>query len=121
MGQPSDAGFSADLDGITWLANFSSDTANGVRADQSKLNAEAFHLNENPFGDDDALATYEGFFTAWAGELAVIAGSLDELGEKFTATAKTYQDNEVKWAHDFQDVGNNLRVGRNHSDSIGTP
>lgn len=95
--------FSADLPGLRRLAGFAGDRAIDVRAIGKDLQGLP-QASDDAFGDAGALDAYRAFFGAWTDELSINANSLDEIGQKLTDCANTYQDHDVHWSHKFQSI-----------------
>jgi hypothetical protein len=95
--------FSADQNGIKGLAGFSHERAADVRdavANLTTLPAPS----DDILGDGGATGADHDFLTAWVDELNIVAGGLDEIGQKFEAAAKDYATTDVHWSHEFQGV-----------------
>jgi hypothetical protein len=95
--------FSADQKGIQGLAGYSRDRAADVRGTVANLN-KLPQPTDDILGDAGATGADHDFFAAWVDELNIVAGGLDEIGQKFQDTAEHYQSNEVHWSHNFQNV-----------------
>ncbi len=95
--------FSADQKGIQGLAGFSRDRAADVRGAVANLN-KLPQPSDDILGDTGATGADRDFFTAWVDELNIVAGGLDEIGQKFQDTADHYVGTDVHWSHEFQNV-----------------
>ncbi|PPJ19172.1 hypothetical protein C5E44_08640 [Nocardia nova] len=63
-------------------------------------------MQKLPAGDENsfsgAASAYKALLAAWTDELGINATALDELGDKFTEVAKTYQQTDLHWSISMQ-------------------
>jgi hypothetical protein len=95
--------FSADQNGIKGLAGFSRQRAADVRSAVANLN-KLPAPSDDILGDAGATGADRDFLAAWVDELNIVAGGLDEIGQKFEDSARDYDTTDVHWSHKFQGV-----------------